>query len=81
MNLALIQAEYPLALIPLDPSVGDCLDTRDQTHKGDVGPFINFIAGVCYGSAKEYLGFWRVEKKQKPGIDRASIIKGPENIF
>jgi len=54
MNLALLQAGYPLAIIP--PILRrDYLDTLDQTHKGDAGSFINFIAGVCYESAKEYL--------------------------
>jgi Fic family protein len=54
MNLALIQAGYPLAIIP--PVLRrDYLDTLNKTHKGDDGPFINFIAGVCYESAKEYL--------------------------
>jgi hypothetical protein len=54
MNLALIQAGYPLAIIP--PIFRrDYLDTLNRTHKGDAGPFIKFIAGACYESAKEYL--------------------------
>jgi Fic family protein len=54
MNLALLQAGYPVAIIP--PALRrDYLDNLDRTHKGDDGPFINFIAGVCYESAKEYL--------------------------
>jgi Fic family protein len=54
MNLALLQAGYPPAIIP--PILRrDYLDTLDKTHKGEEGPFINFIAGVCYESAKEYL--------------------------
>jgi Fic family protein len=54
MNLALLQAGYPLAIIP--PILRqDYLDTLNKTHKDDNGPFINFIAGVCYESAKEYL--------------------------
>ena len=53
MNLALLQAGYPLAIIP--PILRqDYLDTLNKTHKGDNGPFINFIANVCYESAKEY---------------------------
>lgn len=53
-NLALLQAGYPLAVIP--PVLRrDYLDTLNRTHKGDNGPFINFIAGVCYKSTKEYL--------------------------
>lgn len=54
MNLALLQAGYPVAIIP--PVLRrDYLDTLNRTHKGDDGPFISFIAGVCYESAKEYL--------------------------
>ena len=54
MNLALLQAGYPMAIIP--PILRrDYLDTLNKTHKGDDRPFINFIAGVCYESAKEYL--------------------------
>lgn len=54
MNLALLQTGYPVAIIP--PVLRrDYLDTLDRTHKGDDKPFINFIAGVCYESAKEYL--------------------------
>jgi Fic family protein len=54
MNLALLQAGYPLAIIP--PILRrEYLDTLNKTHKGNDGPFISFIAGVCYESAKEYL--------------------------
>jgi len=54
MNLALLQAGYPLAIIP--PILRrDYLNSLNKTHKGDNEPFINFIAGICYESAKEYL--------------------------
>ena len=54
MNLALLQAGYPPAIIP--PILRrDYLDTLDRTHKGEDRPFLNFIAGVCYESTKEYL--------------------------
>jgi len=54
MNLALLQAGYPVTIIP--PILRrDYLDTLNKTHKGDDGPFIKLIAGVCYESAKEYL--------------------------
>jgi len=54
MNLALLQAGYPPAIIP--PILRrDYLDTLNKTHKGGDKPFITFIAGVCYESAKEYL--------------------------
>ena len=42
MNLALLQAGYPVAIIP--PILRrDYLDTLDKTHRGDDGPFIKFI--------------------------------------
>jgi len=54
MNLALLQAGFPVAIIP--PTLRrEYLDTLDKTHRGDNGPFINFIARVCHESAKEYL--------------------------
>jgi len=54
MNLALLHAGYPLAIIP--PILRrDYLNTLNKTHKGDNEPFINFTAGICYESAKEYL--------------------------
>jgi Fic family protein len=54
MNLALLQAGYPIAIIP--PILRrEYLDTLNKTHKGDHRSFINFITGVCYESAKEYL--------------------------
>jgi Fic family protein len=54
MNLALLQAGYPVAIIP--PILRrEYLDTLNKTHKNDDRPFINLIAGVCYESAKEYL--------------------------
>jgi Fic family protein len=54
MNLALLQAGYPVAVIPPILRHG-YLNTLNKTHKGDDRPFINFITGVCYESAKEYL--------------------------
>ena len=54
MNLTLLQTGYPLAIIP--PILRrEYLDTLNKTHKGDDRPFIKFISGVCYESAKEYL--------------------------
>lgn len=54
MNLALLQAGYPVAIIP--PVLRrDYLNTLNKTHKGDDKPFINFIAGLCHESTKEYL--------------------------
>ena len=54
MNLALLEAGYPIAVIP--PVLRrEYLDTLNKTHKGSDRPFINFITGVCHESAKEYL--------------------------
>lgn len=54
MNLALIQSGYPIAVIP--PVLRKkYLDTLDKTHRGEDGPFVDFIAGVCCESTKEYL--------------------------
>lgn len=54
MNLALLQNGYPPIIIP--PILrSDYLNTLDKTHRGDNEPFVTFIAGVCYESAKEYL--------------------------
>ncbi|HAR97843.1 MAG TPA: cell filamentation protein Fic [Syntrophus sp. (in: bacteria)] len=54
MNLVLLQAGYPVAIIP--PILRrNYLDTLNRTHRGDDRPFVKFIAGVCYESAKEYL--------------------------
>lgn len=54
MNLALLEAGYPIAVIP--PVLRrEYLDTLNITHKGSDRPFINFITGVCHESAKEYL--------------------------
>ncbi len=54
MNFALLQSGYPIAVIP--PILRrEYLDTLNKTHKGDDRLFINFITGICYESAKEYL--------------------------
>jgi len=54
MNLALLQAGYPIAVIP--PVLRrEYLNSLNLIHQGKEKPFINFIAGVCYESSKEYL--------------------------
>ena len=54
MNLAFLQDGYPIVIIP--PVLKrDYLNALDRTHRGDDKPFLKFIAGVCYESAKEYL--------------------------
>jgi Fic family protein len=54
MNLALLQDGYPIAVIP--PVLRrEYLNGLDMIHKGNEKPFTDFIAGVCYESAKEYL--------------------------
>jgi len=53
MNLALLQAGYPVTIIP--PVLRrEYLDTLNKIHKGDLRPFNKFIAGCCHESAKEY---------------------------
>ena len=54
MDLALFQAGYPVAIIP--PILRRYyLDTLDETHRGNDGPFLRFISGICYESAKDNL--------------------------
>jgi Fic family protein len=54
MNLALLQAGYPIAVIP--PALRlEYLNSLNMIHRGNQKPIINLIAGVCYESAKEYL--------------------------
>lgn len=54
MNLALLQAGYPIAVIP--PVLRrEYLNSLNLIHQGKEKTFINFIAGVCYESSKEYL--------------------------
>jgi len=56
MNLALLQDGYPIAIIPpvLRTEYLDALRKRQRTPRDD-RPFFDFIASVCYESAKEYL--------------------------
>lgn len=54
MNLALLQAGYPIAIIP--PVLRrEYLNSLNMIHQGKEKSFINLIAGVCYESSKEYL--------------------------
>ena len=54
MNLALLQAGYPIAVIP--PVLRrEYLNSLNMIHQGKEKPFISLIAGVCYESSKEYL--------------------------
>jgi Fic family protein len=54
MNLALLQAGYPIAIIP--PVLRrEYLNSLNMIHQEKEKPFIDFIAGVCHDSAKEYL--------------------------
>jgi len=56
MNLALLQDGYPIAIIPpiLRTEYLDALKKSQKTPRDD-RPFFDFIASVCYESAKEYL--------------------------
>ena len=54
MNLALLQAGYPIAVIP--PMLrGDYIYLISLANKGDCEQFFNFISSVEYESAREYL--------------------------
>jgi Fic family protein len=56
MNLALLQDGYPIAIIPpvLRAQYLNALKKSQGTPRDD-RPFLDFIASVCYESAKEYL--------------------------
>jgi Fic family protein len=56
MNLALLQDGYPIAIIPpvLRTQYLNALK-KSQSRPRDDKPFFDFIASVCYESAKEYL--------------------------
>jgi Fic family protein len=56
MNLVLLQSGYPIAVIPpiLRANYLDALRKSQETPRDD-RPFFDFIASVCYESAKEYL--------------------------
>ena len=54
MNLALLQAGYPITIIP--PIIrGDYLSALRDSNKGDNKPFINFITCCVWESQKDYL--------------------------
>jgi len=56
MNLALLQDGYPIAIIPpvLRAEYLDALRESQKVPRDD-RPFFDFIASVCYESAKDYL--------------------------
>ncbi|ABK99892.1 Fic family protein [Pelobacter propionicus] len=54
MNLALLQAGYPITIIP--PIIrGDYISVLRDSNKGDNQPFVNFISCCVWESQKEYL--------------------------
>ena len=54
MNLALLQAGFPVTIIP--PLIrGDYISALRDSNKGDNKPFINFISCCVWESQKEYL--------------------------
>ena len=54
MNLALLQAGFPITIIP--PIIrGDYISALRDSNKGDNKPFINFISCCVWESQKEYL--------------------------
>lgn len=54
MNLALLQAGYPVTIIP--PVIrSDYIAALRESNRGNNGPFINFISCCVWESQKEYL--------------------------
>lgn len=54
MNLALLQAGYPITIIP--PIIrGDYISALRDSNKGDNQPFVSFISCSVWESQKEYL--------------------------
>jgi Fic family protein len=54
MNLALLQAGYPITIIP--PIIrSDYISTLRDAHKGNNQPFIDFISCCVWESQKDYL--------------------------
>ena len=54
MNLALLQAGYPITIIP--PIIrSDYISALRESNKGDNQPFVNFISCCVWESQKEYL--------------------------
>jgi Fic family protein len=64
MNLALLQDGYPIAVIPpvLRTEYLDALRKSQKTPRDD-RPFFDFIASVCYESAKDTSDCWRDEEE------------------
>jgi len=54
MNLALLQAGYPITIIP-PITRGDYISALRDSNKGDNKPSINFITCCVWESQKEYL--------------------------
>ncbi len=54
MNLALMQASYPVTIIP--PGVrGDYIAALQASNKGDNEPFINLLSNMVWEAQREYL--------------------------
>jgi len=54
MNLALLQAGYPITIIP--PIMRSAyISAIQKGNKGNIGPFLHFISEMVYESSKEYL--------------------------
>ena len=54
MNLALLQAGYPITVIP--PIIrGDYISALRDSNKGDDKPFVNFISCCVWESQKDYI--------------------------
>ena len=54
MNLALLQAGYPITCVPL-VLPGDYLDALQASDRGDEGPFIHLVSNLVVESQRDYL--------------------------
>jgi hypothetical protein len=54
MNLALMQAGYPITIIP--PVVrGDYIAALQASNRGDDEPFINLLSNMVWEAQRDYL--------------------------
>ncbi len=65
MNLALVQAGYPVAIIPpILRANYISLIKQSQTGAKDMAPFVNFISAMVYESTKDYLRILNATHKE-----------------
>jgi Fic family protein len=65
MNLALMQAGYPITIIP--PVVrGDYIAAVDDTHKGDYRRLDNFLSCMVWEAQRDYLRLFKALQPESP---------------